>query len=143
MKRTLPLLLFCFFCYLFSFAQKGSVTGTLLDSANKKTTLNFATVSVFKGTDTVLHTYKLSDDKGVFKINNLEIGTKYRLVINAWMYNVHRKEVTLQATQPNLNLGNIYLSEKTNTLNEVVIQSERPPIIVRKDTIEFNAESFK
>jgi len=143
MKRTLPLLFFCFFCYLFSFAQKGSVTGTLLDSANKKTTLNFATVSVFKGTDTVLHTYKLSDDKGVFKINNLEIGTKYRLVINAWMYNVHRKEVTLQAAQPNLNLGNIYLSEKTNTLNEVVIQSERPPIIVRKDTIEFNAESFK
>lgn len=142
MKKTL-LLIALFSCSQLLFAQKGSVTGTLLDSANTKTTLNFATVSVFKGADTVLHTYKLSDDKGVFKINNLEIGVSYRLVINAWMYNVHRKEIQLTASQPNLNLGNILLSEKTNTLNEVVIQSERPPIIVRKDTIEFNAESFK
>lgn len=142
MKKILLLIAICF-CTQFLFAQKGIVSGTLLDSVNKKTTLNFATISVFKGTDTVLHTYKLSDDKGVFKINNLEIGTKYRLVINAWMYNVVRKEVTLQASQTNLNLGNIYLSEKTNNLNEVVIQSERPPIVVRKDTIEFNAESFK
>ncbi|RZL29825.1 MAG: TonB-dependent receptor, partial [Pedobacter sp.] len=142
MKKTI-LLFVLFFTYQNLFAQKGSVTGTLLDSVNKKITLNFATISVFKGSDTVLHTYKLSDDKGVFKINNLEIGTKYRLVINAWMYNIERREVTLQATQTNINLGNIYMAEKTNTLNEVVIQSERPPIIVRKDTIEFNAESFK
>jgi Outer membrane protein beta-barrel family/CarboxypepD_reg-like domain len=142
MKKLLSLLSFLLL-YQLSFAQKGSLTGTLLDSTNKKTTLNFATISVFKGTDTVLHTYKLSDDKGVFKINNLEIGTKYRLVINAWMYNIYRKEITLSTSQPNLNLGNLYLSEKTNNLNEVVIQSERPPIIVRKDTIEFNAESFK
>jgi len=142
MKKIL-LSFFILFSYHLSFAQKGIITGVLLDSANHKTTLNFATISVFKGADTLLHTYKLSDDKGIFKINNLEIGTKYRLVINAWMYNVVRKEVTLEASQANLNLGNIYLSEKANTLNEVVIQSERPPIIVRKDTIEFNAESFK
>lgn len=142
MKKTI-LLFTLIFSFHLSFAQKGSVTGTLLDSLNKKTTLNFATISIFKGADTVLHAYKLSDDKGVFKINNLEIGTRYRLVINAWMYNVHRQEVTVTVAQPNLSLGNIYLTEKTNNLNEVVIQSERPPIVVRKDTIEFNAESFK
>ncbi|WP_113660583.1 outer membrane beta-barrel protein [Pedobacter nanyangensis] len=142
MKKTI-LLFTLIFSFCLSFAQKGSVTGTLLDSLNKKTTLNFATISIFKGADTVLHSYKLSDDKGVFKISNLDIGTRYRLVINAWMYNIHRHEVTLTAAQPNLNLGNIYLTEKTNNLNEVVIQSERPPIVVRKDTIEFNAESFK
>ncbi|WP_299568385.1 outer membrane beta-barrel protein [uncultured Pedobacter sp.] len=142
MKKLLLFTLIAFISH-FSFAQKTSVTGILIDSASKKNTLNFATISVFKGSDTVLHTYKLSDDKGVFKINNLEIGTKYRLVINAWMYHIHRREISINAAQPNLNLGNIYLSGKTNALNEVVIQSERPPIIVRKDTIEFNAESFK
>ncbi|RZK52560.1 MAG: TonB-dependent receptor, partial [Pedobacter sp.] len=124
-------------------AQKGTVTGTLVDSANRKTTLNYATISVFKGTDTVLTTYKLSDDKGVFKIVNLELGVKYRLVINAWMYNIFRKEITITSTEPNLNVGILALSEKRNDLNEVVIMSERPPVVVRKDTIEFNAESFK
>src|SRR4051812_38580450 len=95
-------------------AQKGSVTGVLLDSANHKTTLNFATLSIFKGSDTVLTTYKLSDDKGIFRIGNLEVGTKYRLVINAWMYNVLRKEFTISASETNLNLGNFFLTEKKN-----------------------------
>ncbi|KQB99380.1 outer membrane beta-barrel protein [Pedobacter sp. Hv1] len=127
----------------FLFAQKGSVTGVLMDSTDHKLTLNFATISIFKGADTVLTTYKLSDDKGVFKINNLDFGVKYRLVVNAWMYGVLRKEVILNASEPNVNLGNVFLSPKSNTLNEIVVLSERPPVIVRKDTIEFNAESFK
>lgn len=127
----------------FTFAQKGTITGTLVDSVNTKTTLNYATVSVFKGADTILTTYKLSDDKGVFKITNLELNVKYRLVVNAWMYNVLRKDVIITAEKANLNLGDLLLSEKRNNLNEVTIMSERPPIIVRKDTIEFNAESFK
>jgi hypothetical protein len=142
MKRVL-LAFALVLCANFLFAQKGSITGVLLDSTNQKLTLNYATISVFKGTDTVLTTYKLSDDKGVFKISNLETGIKYRLVVNAWMYTVLRKEVTLSPNAPNLDLGKLLLSEKTNNLNEVVINSERPPIIVRKDTIEFNAESFK
>jgi len=128
---------------VFAFAQKGSITGLLLDSVNPKTTINYATVSVFKGQDTVLTMYKLSDEKGVFKISNLETGVKYRLVINAWMYSVLRKEFTIDAGTAELNLGSLLLSEKANQLNEVTITSERPPIMVRKDTIEFNAESFK
>ena len=131
------------FAVNFAFAQKGSVAGTLLDSANQKLTLNYATVSIYKGSDTVLTNYKLSDDKGVFKISNLDLGVKYKVVVNAWMYNVYRKEITLTSASPDLNLGKLLLTEKTNDLKEVVIQSERPPIIVRKDTIEFNAESFK
>lgn len=132
-------MLYSFFLY----AQKGSISGLLLDSTNQKTTLNFATVSVFKDADTMLTTYKLSDQKGVFKIPNLQIDTKYRIIVNAWQYQVLRKEVTLTSDMPDLNLGQLLLSPHTNALDEVVIMSERPPIIVRKDTIEFNAESFK
>ena len=123
------------------FAQKATLTGTLLDSANNKTTLNYATVSIYKNSDTVLTAYKLSDDKGVFRFSNLEVGITYRLVVSAWRYGTLRKEVKI--TDANMNLGNLLLAEKGSNLNEVVILSERPPIIVRKDTIEFNAESFK
>lgn len=142
MKRILLALAFIVLSNL-AFAQKGSITAILLDSADHKLTLNYATISLFKGADTILTTYKLSDDKGVFKIPNLDLGVNYRLVINAWLYGVIRKEVILNIEQPNIDLGKLYLSQKANTLDEVVIQSERPPIIVRKDTIEFNAESFK
>jgi len=126
------------------FAQKnGSITGTLADSANHKITLNYATVSVYKVGDSILTTYKLSDDKGIFKINGLATEVKYRLVVTAWQYGTFRKEVELSKANPALNLGTLYLSTKSNDLNEVVISAERPPVIVRKDTIEFNAESFK
>jgi hypothetical protein len=133
-------------CLLFSyvFAQKnGSITGTLADSANHKTTLNYATVSVYKIGDSVLTTYKLSDDNGSFKINNLIAGVKYRMIITAWQYGTYRKEIEVPAINSAVNLGTLYLSTRANDLNEVVITVERPPVIVRKDTIEFNAESFK
>lgn len=137
------LLSFCLFAIsLLAYAQKGSVSGTLLDSANHKLTLNYATVSIYKGADTILTDYKLSNEKGVFKLSGLNIGQPYRLVVNAWMYNVLQKQVTLTAEKPDLNLGELYLSEKTNTLQEVVVK-DVPPVLVRKDTIEFNAASFK
>lgn len=143
MKKLLLSIAFCL-TFLNLFAQKnGSITGILADSTNHKTTLNYSTVSVYKTGDSVLNSYKLSDDKGTFKINNLQVGIKYRLVITAWQYGTYRKEVSITAEQPNINLGTLYLSTQANDLNEVNIVAERPPIIVRKDTIEFNAESFK
>jgi hypothetical protein len=133
-------------CFLFNhvLAQKnGSITGILTDSANHKISLNYATISVYKAGDSLLTTYKLSDDKGLFKINNLNTGIKYRLIITAWQYGTYRKEVEVPDINSAVNLGTLYLSTKANDLNEVVVTSERPPIVVRKDTIEFNAESFK
>jgi hypothetical protein len=125
------------------FAQKGSISGVLLDSVDQKRTLNYATISVFKAGDSILSTYKLSDDKGVFKIPNLQLDINYRIVVNAWQYKVFRRDVMLTAESPQIDLGKLLLTGATNDLNEVVIMAERPPIIVRKDTIEFNAESFK
>lgn len=143
MKKLLLSVMFCF-AFLNLLAQKnGSITGILADSANRKTTLNYATVSVYKAGDSVLSTYKLSDDKGTFKINNLAIGVKYRLIITAWQYGTYKKDVALTVEKPIVDLGMLYLSTKSNDLNEIVITAERPPVIVRKDTIEFNAESFK
>ncbi|WP_197413297.1 outer membrane beta-barrel protein [Pedobacter sp. Leaf176] len=142
--KKLILCLFFFAISTLLFAQKnGSITGILADSANHKTTLNYSTVSVYKVGDSVLTTYKLSDEKGSFKINNLTTGVKYRLVITAWQYGTYRKEVELTTQNPSVNLGLIYLSTNTNNLDDVNIVAERPPVIVRKDTIEFNAESFK
>lgn len=124
-------------------AQQGSIRGVLLDSASQQRTLNFATVSLYKVGDSILSTYKLSDDKGQFKVPNLAIGVPYRMVVTAWQYNVFRKEFILSKEQPDIDMGKLLLTQATNKLNEVVIMAERPPILVRKDTIEFNAESFK
>ncbi|WP_443944870.1 outer membrane beta-barrel protein [Pedobacter sp. AW1-32] len=126
------------------FAQKnGSVTGYLSDEKNHKEKLAYATVSIYKSGDSTLIGYKLSDDKGLFKLNNLQVDAKYRLVVNAWQYAPFKKEIIISKAQPTLNLDTIFLNTKENDLSEVTITADRPPIVVRKDTIEFNAEAFK
>ncbi|MXV14562.1 outer membrane beta-barrel protein [Hufsiella ginkgonis] len=143
MKTRILLLSFVVFCFSAVAQKSGSVSGILLDSVNIKETLTYATVSVYKAADSSLISYKLSDDKGAFRLGNLPTGIPLRLVINAFRYKVYRKVFTLTDDRPNADLGNLLLSLKNNTLAEIELVAERPPIVVRKDTIEFNAGSFK
>jgi hypothetical protein len=39
--------------------------------------------------------------------------------------------------------GKLYLLQNAKELNEVIIKTEAPPVRVKKDTLEFNASSFK
>ena len=39
--------------------------------------------------------------------------------------------------------GVLRLEENSNVLGEVIVKSEAPPIRIKKDTLEFNASSFK
>ncbi|MBL7729358.1 MAG: outer membrane beta-barrel protein [Dinghuibacter sp.] len=54
-----------------------------------------------------------------------------------------RKEISFSGNETVIDLGTINLSYSTKQLDEVLIIAERPPIIVKKDTVEFNTSSFK
>lgn len=142
MKQSL-LSLLLFLTMTSAFAQKGTITGILSDKENHKQRLSYSTVSVYKVGDSVLASYGLSDEKGMFKVSGLQLETNYRLIVTAWQYGDFRKEFTIKAAQPVLNLDTLFLDSKSNNLEEVSITAEVPPIVVRKDTIEFNAASFK
>lgn len=127
-----------------AFGQKnGTLTGMLLDSTSTTSPVGYATIAIYKGTDSVISNYKLSDEKGVFRLTNLEINTIYRVVITAWQFKVYRKEISILESGGTIDMGKILLAPASNSVGEVEIRAERPPIIVRNDTIEFNAESFK
>lgn len=142
MNRILLTALFAF-AFLSSQAQiKGSVSGVLVDNTKHSDKIEYATISVYNQ-DSTLVSYKLSDSKGSFTIPSLPAGKKYRMVITAFQYETFRKEIAIAETNRDVKLDTIFLVKRVNTMKEVVIMSERPPIIVRNDTIEFNAESFK
>ena len=120
---------------------QGSIKGKLTDTTGK-TPLGFATVTVFKATDTVLVTYRLSNPEGEFRVPGLSLNAPYRVVISYSGYDAYRKEFTLTDDTP-LDLGTIQMLPVSKSLDEVLVVAERPPVTVRKDTIEFNAASFK
>lgn len=127
--------------YLGSFAQ-GTIKGKLIDST-AKTPLGLATVTVFKAADTVIITYRLSNPAGEFKIPGLPFDLNCRVVVSFNGYSGYRKEFILNASTPVIDLGTISMTATSKTMDEVVIFAERPPVIMKKDTIEFNASAFK
>lgn len=142
MRKTiflLPLLL------LFSIAlySQGVLKGRLVTDSVKKQPLALATVTVFKAKDTSIITYRLSDPEGNFKVPNLPYNLDMRVVITATGYKVYRQEFNLSSSQSQYDIGVLRMNTDTAELDEVLVYAERPPVSIKKDTIEFNASAFK
>jgi hypothetical protein len=122
-------------------AQQGSISGKLTDSTKKP--LAYATVTVYKAIDTSIITYRLSNPDGDFKVPNLPLNVQLRVLITYTGFEGFRKEFLLSADHPNLYIDTITMTSTQKQLDDIVVLSERPPVIVKKDTIEFNASAFK
>ncbi|GAA4083976.1 carboxypeptidase regulatory-like domain-containing protein [Mucilaginibacter panaciglaebae] len=136
-------LVVCTLLSLFSsvaFAQnKASVSGKITDSLSK-TPIEFATVAVVNAKDTSLISYTLTQNNGSFKLSGLPAGAETRLIVSTMGYATHRQTFVFKPGE-NKDLGSIFLNPKS--LKEVVIKGERSPVVIRKDTLEFNTEAFK
>src|SRR6187402_2649659 len=138
-------LLFCFSILsslLFAQNNKAVLSGKLVDTSGK-TPLAFATISIFKAKDTSIITYRLSDPAGNFKVTGLPLSIELRAVITSSGFSVYRKEFHFTSSQLNIDIGEIKMEPDMKTLDEILVFSERPPVSVKNDTIEFNASAFK
>ncbi|MBL0134479.1 MAG: carboxypeptidase regulatory-like domain-containing protein [Chitinophagaceae bacterium] len=120
-----------------SFSQ-GTIKGKLFDSVSNQP-MSLATITVFKAIDTTIVTYRLSDPQGNFKVPGLPFNIPLRTVITSSGYKVIRRSFTLTAENSILDFGTIGGYTDTTSLEEFLVIAERPPVTIRKDTIEFNA----
>lgn len=126
----------------YSQSSKGSIDGQLTDSSGTEV-ISLATIAVYRVADSSLITYRLSDMKGSFKVPGLPLNDSLRMVITHVGSQVFRQSILLSAIHPDFNMDTIRLYPEFETLEAVVITAEVPPVIVRRDTIEFNADAFK
>ena len=141
MKKTLLFTTLIFFFSILTWSQ-GTLKGRIIDSATTKP-LGFATVTVFKASDTAIITYRLSTPDGDFKVPGIPFDMNCRVVISYSGYSIYRKEFNITASQTTLDIGPVPLTTDSKTLDEILVYAERPPVIMKKDTIEFNASAFK
>ncbi len=141
MKKSVLLIAIGLLFSLATFSQ-GTLKGKIVDSTSSKP-LSFATVTVFKAADTAIITYRLSNTDGEFKVSGIPLGLNCRAVVSFSGYGVYRKEFSLSAAQNTLDIGTVTLNPESKSLDDVLIIAERPPVTVKKDTIEFNASAFK
>lgn len=117
----------------------GSVKGKLTDTTYREQ-LAEATVSVLHVLDSSLVSFSLSNEKGEFTIKDLDTGT-YRLLVTYSGYQPHSRQFSITKDSFNIDFRTIYMDKKTTLLDEVIV--EAPPIVIKKDTVEFRAGSFK
>ena len=113
-------------------AGKGSLKGFIFD-ANANQPLEYATIAlVRKNDDKVVHG-TITDVSGFFKIKDIDYG-KYKIEITFIGYKTKLlQEVAIKPNDQNIDLGQISLEPSVETLDEVVVVSDRPTITYKID----------
>lgn len=138
MKITLSFLLLCCFS---SFAQNlVSLKGKIL-KYKTQSPIESATIYLIRPKDSSVVDYTISDKEGLFKLETKKIAENVILKIAGEGFEEFSQKI--EKISANKDFGLLYLTEKINVLNEVVIKAMAPPVRVKKDTLEFNAASFK
>lgn len=144
MKPFFLIPVLCLFLFVYtSSAQQvqkkdgGILIGSVLDSASQKAIVG-ATVSVIPFKDSSKLSAFLTDKNGSFNFTNLEFGY-YKLRITAVGYRTKLLDsIYLRAERSDFNLNDLYLSNQSIELNEVVIYAEKPLIESKEGNITFN-----
>jgi hypothetical protein len=139
-KLLLSLILILFLSASYG-QNRATIKGKVVDSLTNEP-MEFTTVAALNLRDTTnsLIAYTVTDKKGEFSLHNMPAGVPIKILITFVAYQPYRKFLTLAKAQE-VDLGIVHMVQKN--LNQVEILGERPPIVIRKDTIEFNAEAFK
>lgn len=122
-------------------ANAQSAFNVSLKLADEKTSepVAFATVSLtVKGHDTAAK-YILTDSEGKAQLTKVKKGT-YVLKAEIMGYKAYTQELTLDK---NVDLGILKMAEDVEVLDAAKVSAVGNPIVVKKDTIEYNASSFK
>jgi hypothetical protein len=139
--KICPLIFACLLLTLASFSQgriRGSVRGKVVDSTGKQV-LNDATVSITPESDSTESEFAIADKNGNFAFRNLTPGN-YHLFITFQGYRHVVKRFVINTVNKDIDFATISMQRVTDLLQEVVIQ--RPPMTIKKDTIEYNAEMY-
>ena len=135
---------FLFFLVLFlcssSFGQTVTIKGKIVDKTSQLP-LESATVYIFAVKDSTIIDYTISDRKGLFSMITKKIRQPFYFKVSFIGYEDYKQEI--KELSGDKDFGTIYVQDNPNDLKEVVIKRDAPPIRIKKDTLEFNASSFK
>jgi hypothetical protein len=121
---------------------KGSVKGIIWDSAHT-IILRDATVAVYIAKDSTLLGYRLTNNYGEFSLKGLPVKTPLRIIVSFIGYDNKEAMTTLAETTDPKDLGHLSLTAHTSEMAEVVVKGLPPPVRMKGDTLEFNADAFR
>lgn len=136
MHHILKFVIFlCVSNYVFS--QSSTVTGIITDPNNQP--IELASVVLLNPKDSTVVNYSITDNKGFFRITEPK-HSKFIFQASSMSFQPYYKQLSLEGKP--IDLKTIPLQEDISALDAVMI-SAVVPVQIKKDTIAFNANSFK
>ena len=111
-----------------------------LEDRKDKTPISFASVYLIPDGDTTITHFALSDAQGNVKFSDVIAG-KYQL--NAEMIGYHPFRRNFDFNRYDVNLGTIRMEINKEVIDASTVTAVTNPITVKKDTLEYNASSYK
>ena len=135
--------LVCAVMALFLFTMSAiTLSGRAIDS-NDKSGLAGATVKLLKANkDSTLVKGVSTDIDGYFRFADVGQG-RYIVSINYIGYKSYNKNIAVTKNSGNIKLGDIALEASSIMLKEAVVTGVKTEIVVKEDTVEYNADSYK
>ena len=137
-KRTFVFLVFIMDGFVAMAQGSYSVKLTLVDAKTSQP-VGFATASLTPKGATTASKYALTDENGKAALTKVSKGT-YVFKAELMGYVTHEQEVVVEK---NVDLGEIKMAEDVEVLDAASVSAVGNPIVVKKDTIEYSASSFK
>lgn len=116
-----------------------SIQSTVFDAKNGLA-LEMATVRLLKVTDSTLVQGVQTDTKGGFTLSRIRPGN-YVMIISSVGYLEHHQNIKME--NKDIILKSIQLTENVEALNELEVKGTAAQMVVKGDTLEYNATAFK
>ena len=140
MRLRIVLTLLCLYIATVLFSQNISVQGILVDTLQEP--LMSATVVLLNPQDSTMEYFAITTISGNFKMKGVKPG-EYIFQSSYVGFESRYKNVDLREEKGVKQIGAVVLRPENKLLGEVTVNGERIPILIKKDTVEYNAGSFK
>jgi hypothetical protein len=136
-----------FFSIVFAFVIPASyvtaqnpvaVSGKIIETAGEN--ISGATVALLVALDSSLAKVGVSDENGIFELQNVKAGTYLLRVTMVGYENYKSNEILVEGAQ-NVKLPDITLLRNSTMLNDVTVTAQKPIIEVKADKTVFNVEN--
>jgi hypothetical protein len=121
------------------FAQQYELKGTIVDKAGKP--LLYTSVALLQPADSTLAFFGVSNENGFFDVKGIAHGD-YLLQVALMGFKTYYRTLSVPMPKGD-NIGAIVMQEADVKLNEVQVNGEKIPFMLKGDTVEYNAGAYK
>ena len=136
------IVLFAFFVFfpgvLLAQSSRVDVEGTVTDSLGAG--LPGATVVLLEAADSSLVSYGVTNTQGAFRIRRVREGS-YKMQVSFVGFQPYDQDLAVNGE--GINVGQIVLNPAVSQLDALVVTDDHIPLVVKQDTIEYNAGAFQ